>query len=120
MTEIDALKNCRKMWQYIADNPYFHKFQVIRILWGGTHLLHDCWACEYVKEPVADKEWPWQANCNKCPLWPATKHKILWACELDNSPYSKWLDTKETKYALEIVAMCDEALMKLGAKYDTD
>jgi hypothetical protein len=112
-TKIAAIKKCREMWQYIADNGCV-KGTAVEKLWPGKTLLHNCWACEYTRVEGTEL-----VDCTVCPLWPAAKCNGGFGCEMEDSPYQRWLvsgyDAQGSRAcALEIVAMCDAGLGELS------
>ena len=112
LTKRKALEICRELWLWLADNPEKSKDD-----WPGWKeywpMISGCPCCEYIRH-----RYPFGIlNCHRCLLkWPISR----WAhsCLDDDTPYSAWLEPKSVDdrvgSALEIVALCDEALLEMG------
>jgi hypothetical protein len=64
LTKLEALEECEKMWQWLADHPGCEKETYLAIYWPGVYLIQNCFACEYAQQLFLEK-----AVCKSCPVW---------------------------------------------------
>lgn len=124
MTKREALRECRKMWLWLAQNPgkckddylYAHKIPLYE--WNNN-----CPCCQYVesKQPGITGDMRRYGCLGLCPLkrlwnYPAKNsdyYSDYWSesgCEHEKSPYAKWRasDFKDTASAMKIADACKE------------
>ena len=118
----EALEECRKMWQWLADNP--GKFKSSYFNDKESPPRNFCCACEYTLDESGYK------NCDKClllELWrPGASAQIIadmllqgnCPCEAITSPYYSWRELVPTekdeasRYAQRIANYCTFLLRK--------
>ena len=109
-TKEGALRICRELWLWLAENPDCFKQDWPKWKEYG-HFHAQCPCCEYVKREHANPVDVY-LRCSACPLiWEGGE------CQSDNSPFeawkSSWDDFIRILAAWRIVVMCDEALQEL-------
>ena len=98
----DAILNCKKVWEWLADNPEKRKEDWPG--WKNITAINYCFACDYARRAENDIE----VMCQKCfllPTWTGGKELMkdfyLYPCEtLAVSPYAKWL------YITQLLDIC--------------
>jgi hypothetical protein len=109
--KLEALKNTRDHWQWLADNPWFDKG--CYPLFENYSVSHDCYLCEYTEYSADNEE-----ACVNCPL-----RGYAWddRCWFNETPYDKWMKTKDKTlksiYAIQMVDACNQAIDDLNFSY---
>jgi hypothetical protein len=98
MTKREALTQCLKVWQYLADNPHLgpeNKIGVVQQLLG-YRPHNSCPACEYADH---DPDEPNEPDCDTCPIegWSSEKtcfdtvsgEYFLWRAEPNRQPFAQ-------------------------------
>ena len=82
-----AIKNHRKMWHWLAENPYRSKLNYL-LKYGGP-LLNGCYLCDYAARATARDGVEKSFMCVYCPLDWAGKE-----CKGNNSLFNSWVDER--------------------------
>lgn len=111
LTKQQALKDCIKLWQHIADNPMVGKTRARVKVLPHKMYYNECPCCEYLAQ--FDRSCGSLSTC----LLTWSEYGTDYACLKSDSPYSLWVDSdsaiEKQTYALEIVKLAEDALAKL-------
>lgn len=125
-TKKQTLLRCRKIWQWLADNPgveyfYVEKRKAYEALNLSQNDFYSCPCCEHFKSRGFRLFSEEGCQFRGCLLkWGKKPTPNIVACERPSSPYARWSKAKTAKtrkkYAAQIVALCDKALEELEEK----
>lgn len=80
-----AIKNHRKMWRWLAENPGKGKLDYLMLYDPNARLIHSCYLCEYAAHKMQYLEKKVISICKYCPLdWGGR------ACKDYGSLFDRW------------------------------
>lgn len=94
ITKESAISNCRKMWNWIAEETIKRKMIVEKIDYFEENnlkvpIIDLCYLCEYAIYKKIDYNWDIRSKCSFCPL-KFTEVFYEPYCKHEDSPYKKW------------------------------
>jgi hypothetical protein len=109
LTKREALEVTRNLWIWISNNNRHEGVNTATFKrsypgWEDKKYKNNCPLCEYKAQN--------KISCTKCLIeWPE------YNCFSKESPYKMWRDSisleTQREYALEIIALCTDALLNL-------
>lgn len=80
-----AIRNHRKMWHWLAENPTKNKLDYLEPLGDRQWPQDSCYLCDYAIRAAKRDEVPYRFRCHYCPLdWGGR------GCNRDHSLYEEW------------------------------
>lgn len=111
---IPYLRECRKHWQWLADNPNLHKADYFFTATDKKTPYSLCYVCQYVRDAFGQHNMRLGLCRSFCPIKWAYPHGT---CNNALSPYFLWKIAYQQKdfeasrkYALQIVRLTNEAI----------
>lgn len=114
LTKKQALKECIKMWTWLAKHPTKNKSDYFsgKVFSQKSIPESFCYCCEYALQDGV-------VNCPECPIWEGAIG-CSDGCYAQGSPYDRWTGNnsllERVKSAKEIVRLAKKKLAQLEQK----
>ena len=107
LTREQAIKEHRKLWNWIADETIGQEIKVEKweyfSLFKFIQPIHACYCCEYAKNVCMSKseDFSMGKRCQYCPIeWGEESYNQCVSEEITNSYYSLWEECKSYNYII--------------------
>ena len=114
MTDIEALKECRAMWNWLAANPTQDKYMYF-VESGKPEIVSLCYMCAHVEQNKPREII--SMYCSECLI---REHVWPNGCTNGRSEYVNWMNAQRLKLTAEVVrsakAIADACTTELEAR----